>query len=166
MILEISSGTDTVAVEITSNSSKRKIHLDGTEILCDWIRLAEGHYSLILNGSVFDIVVDVGSETSKAASRAGTYSLRITDPRRTGLKPRAEAGPSGVQRVCADMPGKVVRVLVQQGDAVGYDQSLLVLEAMKMQNEIRAPKAGIVKEVAVAGGTTVNTGDFLVSIES
>jgi biotin carboxyl carrier protein len=49
---------------------------------------------------------------------------------------------------------------------VDYDQSLLVLEAMKMQNEIRARKSGMVKEVAAVGGTTVNSGDFLLSIES
>jgi pyruvate carboxylase subunit B len=64
------------------------------------------------------------------------------------------------------MPGKIIRVLVQEGETVAHDQSLLVLEAMKMQNEIRSPKSGIVKEVAVAGGITVNTGDFLLSIES
>jgi pyruvate carboxylase subunit B len=78
----------------------------------------------------------------------------------------AEEGPAGLLRMRAEMPGKIVRVLVREGESVAYDQGLLVLEAMKMQNEIRAPKSGTIKEVAVTGGITVNTGDFLLSIES
>ena len=63
------------------------------------------------------------------------------------------------------MPGKVVRILVQAGQKVEYEQGLLVLEAMKMQNEIRAPKGGIVKEIGVAEGRPVSTGEFLISLE-
>jgi biotin carboxyl carrier protein len=74
-------------------------------------------------------------------------------------------GQAGLQRLCAEMPGKVIRVLVREGDAVVYEQGLLVIEAMKMQNEIRAPKAGTIKAVGVAAGRTVNTGDFLLSLE-
>jgi len=65
----------------------------------------------------------------------------------------------------ADMPGKVIRLLVRDGEAVASGQALLVLEAMKMQNEIRSPKAGVVREVAVEAGRTVNSGDLLIAIE-
>jgi len=166
VILEISSGTDSIAVEITSSGSKRKIRLGGTDMLCDWVRLGDGHYSLILDGTVHDVHVNLDPETCVVSSRAGTYSFRILDPRRSDSRQNAENGQSGVQRICADMPGKVVRIHVQAGDAVAFDQSLLVLEAMKMQNDIRAPKSGVVNEVLVQSGTTVNTGDFLLSIES
>ncbi len=167
MILEISNATDKIAIEITANGGgQKKIRLGGTEIICDWVRLADGHYSLIVDGKVLDALVNFDPETCIVTSRAGTYSFRILDPRRAGSRHKAEEGASGIQRVCADMPGKIIRVKVQEGEAVAYDQSLLVLEAMKMQNEIRAPKGGIIKEVAVAPGTTVNTGDFLLSVES
>ncbi len=166
MILEISNGIDNVSVEIISNGGKKKIRLGGTEILCDWVRLADGHYSLILNGNVLDVLVNIDPETCVVTSRAGTYAFRITDPRRSGLRQTLDESSAGVQRLCADMPGKIVRVLVQEGDAVAADQTLLVLEAMKMQNEIRAPKAGVIKQIAVTPGATVNTGDFLLSIES
>ncbi len=166
MIIEISSGTEKVAVEILSNGGKKKIRLGGTEILCDWVRLADGHYSLILDGSVLDVMVNLSPETCVVTSRSGTYSYRVIDPRRAGFMQQAEEGSSGVKRVCADMPGKVVRVLVQEGDTVSFDQTLLVLEAMKMQNEIRAPKAGVVRKIGVDAGVAVNTGDFLLSIES
>jgi biotin carboxyl carrier protein len=166
MILEIGSGTDKVAVEITSDGGRKNIRLGGTDMLCDWVRLADGHYSLILDGSVFDLAVDVDTETCVVTSRAGICSFRIVDPRRSRSKQRSEEGRSGVQRIYADMPGKILRILVGEGDTVAQDQGLLVLEAMKMQNEIRAPKSGVVKEVIATPGNIVNTGDFLLSIES
>jgi biotin carboxyl carrier protein len=166
VILEISNGTDKVAVEIISNGSQRKIRLGGTEIPCDWARLADDHYSMILDGNVLDILVNVDHETCVITSRSGVYSFRVVDPRRPGFMQASEEVSAGIQRLCADMPGKIIRVLVQAGDTVALDQNLLVLEAMKMQNEIRAPKSGVVKEVAVPSGTIVNTGDFLLSIES
>lgn len=166
MILEISHGEYKVAVEIESNDGKKKIRLGGNDIVCDWVRIADGHYSLILDGTVHDIHVNMSPDICDVSSRVGTYSFRILDPRRLGLKEYGEDSQSGLQRICADMPGKVVRLLVQKGDDVLYDQGLLVLEAMKMQNDIRAPKTGVVREIAVQPGTTVNTGDFLLSIES
>ncbi len=166
VILEIIEGAHRIAVEITSNDGRKKIRMGGKDILCDWVRLEDGHYSLILDGTVHDLHVNLSAETCDVSSRAGTYSFRISDPRRQGTRDHWEDSQSGVQRICADMPGKVIRILVQDGDAVVYDQSLLVLEAMKMQNDIRAPKSGIVKEVAVQPGTTVNTGDLLLVIES
>jgi biotin carboxyl carrier protein len=63
------------------------------------------------------------------------------------------------------MPGKVVRVLVEAGQAVEAGQGVVVVEAMKMQNELKSPKAGAVAEVRVEPGATVNAGDVLVVIE-
>ena len=65
----------------------------------------------------------------------------------------------------AEMPGKVIRLLCEVGDEVALDQGLVVIEAMKMQNEIRAPKSGVVKEIGVEEGKRVNSGDFLLSLE-
>lgn len=166
MILEISSGTDKVAVEISTNNGSRKIRLGGTEILCDWLRLADGHYSLILDGSVLDVLVNVDPETCVVTSSTGTYTFRVMDSRRAASRQKAEPGASGLQHVYAEMPGKIVRVLVGEGETVGYDQGLLVLEAMKMQNEIRAPKDGVVRKIAATPGSTVKAGDLLLSIES
>ena len=63
------------------------------------------------------------------------------------------------------MPGKVVRILVEQGAEVKQGEGVIVVEAMKMQNEMKAPKDGIIKEIRVAEGATVNAGDILVVIE-
>jgi len=165
LILEISGANQKVSIEITSVGGTRKIRVGDAEISCDWVKLAVGHYSLILDGGVFDLMVNIDTDTCMVTSHEGTYSFRITDPRHLA-RPPVEEGSAGLQRVCAEMPGKIIRILVQEGDTVAYDQSLLVLEAMKMQNEIRASKGGIVKEIAAAAGIAVNTGDFLLSIES
>ena len=91
MILEISNGTATIDVEISSNGGSRKILLAGTEVECDCVRLAEGHYSLILNGRVLDVLVNVDPETCVVTSQAGTYSFRVKDPRRSASRQKAEA---------------------------------------------------------------------------
>jgi biotin carboxyl carrier protein len=77
----------------------------------------------------------------------------------------ADAGRAGLQPVVAPMPGRVVRVLVGPGDAVAARQGVIVVEAMKMENELRSPKAGTVKEVTVTAGTSVEAGRVLVVIE-
>ena len=76
-----------------------------------------------------------------------------------------EIGRAGLQPVVAPMPGRVVRVLVSPGDDVVARQGVVVVEAMKMENELRSPKAGKVKEVNVTPGTSVEAGRVLVVIE-
>jgi acetyl/propionyl-CoA carboxylase alpha subunit len=133
--------------------------------MCDCVLLPDGHYSIILDGAVFDWRVDLDGDSCSIVGRDGNYTLRIIDPRRMAHAKDVAEGQEGLQRITADMPGKVVRVLVEKDETVNYDQGLLVLEAMKMQNEIRAPKNGTVKEIGVTEGMAVNSGDFLVSLE-
>lgn len=87
-----------------------------------------------------------------------------TDRRRSGRAGDAEAGGSGEQRLHAPMPGRIVRVLVKPGDEVAPRQGLLVIEAMKMENELVAVRAGQVTEIAVAEGDTVDGGRLLLRI--
>ncbi len=165
MILEVESDSHRVRIDVTTAAGMRKVTLDGKEILCDWALLPDGHYSLILGGRVYDFIIDFSSDHCVVVGRDGSQTLRIADPRRLNLGHEVEEGQAGLQRLTADMPGKVVRVLVNKGDSVAYDQGLLVLEAMKMQNEIRAPKGGVVREIGVTAGAAVGTGEFLLSIE-
>ena len=89
----------------------------------------------------------------------------VVDGQRHGR--RGAGGPSGagVQRVTAPMPGRVVRVLVAVGDEVTHRQGLVVVEAMKMENELGAPKAGRITEIAVVEGVSVEAGRLLIVIE-
>ena len=165
MILEIGCRDHRFTVEVTNAAGVRKVMLNGEEVLCDWVKLADGHYSLIAGGHVGDFIIELSDDTCTVVGRDGLHTLSIFDARRLASKRDVEFGQSGLQQLTADMPGKVVRVLVHEGDPVEFDQGLLVLEAMKMQNEIHAPKGGIVRKIGVTAGTAVSTGQFLLSLE-
>jgi biotin carboxyl carrier protein len=165
LIFEIGTEDKKIAVEVGSTIGTRRIRMGDAEILCDWKKLADGQYSMIVDGQVYDFLIDLDTDACEVLSRMAEYNFRIMDPRRAHYKQAAEEVRQGLQRICADMPGKVLRVMAKKGDFVALDEGLLILEAMKMQNEIRSPKSGTVAEVKVTAGMTVNTGDFLLSIE-
>jgi biotin carboxyl carrier protein len=96
---------------------------------------------------------------------AGRLASVAVNGRRTGRAADTGAAGHGEQRIAAPMPGRVVRVLVGAGDDVAARQPVVVVEAMKMENELRAPRAGRVKDVAVAAGASVEAGRVLVVIE-
>ncbi len=127
---------------------------------------------LIFNGErVYQCRID----KTAARGAAGTaevyignqvYAVEVIDPKRRRSGQRTGAHDlDGSAQIVAPMPGKIVRVLVQQGASVEAGDALLVVEAMKMQNEIKAPRAGIVVKLAAETGATVNAGDVLAVIE-
>jgi biotin carboxyl carrier protein len=93
------------------------------------------------------------------------FTVHVIDPRALPTGGSASGATSGRARITAPMPGKIVRVLVEQGAEVAAGDGLLVVEAMKMQNEIKAPKSGMVVELYVEQGATVAAGDVLVIVE-
>src|SRR5208282_2988183 len=112
----------------------------------------------------FEVRVEMHQGTGSGLSVvAGNreFSAEIRDPRRWRRKRGAAAEAEGRQQVVAPMPGKIVRVLVKAGEAVDVKQGLLVVEAMKMQNEIRSPKSGTIERLLVTEGQTVNAGEIL-----
>src|SRR2546423_6389690 len=123
-----------------------------------------GEYLLVHEGGVYECRVGRarGAKTRGAlnvAVGAGAYDVTLTDPKHL----RGAEGPGGHDagraQITAPMPGKVVRVAVEVGQAVEAGAGLVVVEAMKMQNELKSPKAGTVVEVRVQAGATVNAGD-------
>jgi biotin carboxyl carrier protein len=95
----------------------------------------------------------------------GSRVLAVTANGRRHQKRRTEEASAGPQRIVSPMPGKIVRVLVQPGDAVSARQPLVVVEAMKMENELRALRDGIVRDVHVKKGASVEAGTPLVLVE-
>jgi biotin carboxyl carrier protein len=96
---------------------------------------------------------------------ATPVAVALDSRRRWGRKDEAGAGATGPQRVVAPMPGKVVRVLVGPGEAVRARQPLVVVEAMKMENELRAGRDGTVAEIHAREGTSVDAGALLIVIQ-
>jgi biotin carboxyl carrier protein len=121
-------------------------------------------YSVLLDGRMYDARVEETPTGLVVVIDGYRFEMEVRDPRRWSRKDAARAG-DGVQTVVAPMPGKVVRVLVAQGDEVKAGQGLLVVEAMKMQNEIKAARAGRVLSLTVKEGATVAAGQVLATIE-
>ena len=141
--------------------------LDGEPFQADVMELEPGAFSLLIGGKSYTVRVAASGETGeyRVALCGAEYAVAVRDPRRLvrggGAKPSLE----GKQDVAARMPGKVVRLLVAQGDAVERGQGLIVVEAMKMQNEIKCPKAGRVEKILVREGQPVNAGELLLTVE-
>ncbi|HVP54758.1 MAG TPA: biotin/lipoyl-containing protein [Candidatus Eisenbacteria bacterium] len=93
------------------------------------------------------------------------YAVDVQDPRSLRTRRAAGAGEAGPQKITAPMPGKIVRVIVGVGDEVKAGQGVIVMEAMKMQNEMKSPKDGRVQKILTSEGSTVNAGDTLAVIE-
>lgn len=121
--------------------------------------------SLIYKGKSFEIRRECSSDGVRIWINGESYPVEVSDPRSLrGRKKRSdlEAGP---RKLIAPMPGKVVRVLVGESGEVEAGQGIIVIEAMKMQNEIKSPKKGRVQKIAVQSGASVNAGDLLVVVE-
>jgi biotin carboxyl carrier protein len=123
---------------------------------------------LLTGGRVFDCRVDGPTESGLPVDvSVGTqsYAVTLSDPRRLRSATAAGALAGGVARITAPMPGKVVRVMVEAGAEVEAGDGIVVVEAMKMQNELKSPRAGKVLTVKVEVGATVDGGDVLAEIE-
>lgn len=161
MKLEIDIGGRTRQVEIAGQGRHLRGALDGRPFEADATEAAPGIYSILIGGHSFEACVDPRGPALRVHIGDREFSAEVVDPRRWRRRRGAALEAEGRQQVTAPIPGKVVRVLVKAGDAVEAGQSLLVVEAMKMQNEIRAPKSGSVERLMVADGQAVNAGDVL-----
>ena len=148
-----------------------EVTLDGRRLVADLVRTGSG-WSLLVgpaeSGSLqsFELAIEEHSEGATVYVEGQPIPVRMSGARGRFARPRAssEQGASGPRRIVAPMPGRVVKVLVKPGDTVDARQGLVVVEAMKMENELRAPGAGTVTEVKVTEGTSVEANAVLVVI--
>jgi biotin carboxyl carrier protein len=128
------------------------------------LEVEPGIYSVLLEGRSFEARIE-RTENAWAVTIGGRrLVIEVADPRRLSRKSRGLHG-EGRQRIASPMPGKVVRVLVAQGDRVEAGQGIIVVEAMKMQNELKAPGGGRVVTLSAQEGATVAAGEVLAVIE-
>lgn len=119
------------------------------------------NYTITVNGNVYDVTVEEGTGSTSGAAKAATPKAAAP---KAAPKAAAPAGAQGAVKVNAPMPGKILKVNVNAGTAVKKGDVLLVLEAMKMENEIKAPKDGTITSVNVNKGDAVESGTLLVTI--
>jgi biotin carboxyl carrier protein len=161
MKLAVNIGGRTRAIEIGAHGRRVHGELDGRPFDADATEVAPGIYSILLGGQSFEARVEPHGPALRIFVAGREFSAEIIDTRRWRRRRGTALETEGRQQVIAPMPGKVIRVLVKTGDAVEAGQGLLVVEAMKMQNEIRAPKSGTVERLFVAEGQAVNAGEVL-----
>lgn len=159
--LEIDGKKHRVDLPADADSGTSTCMVDGKAVAVDAQFLQPGVLSLLIEGRQYRCVLD-GSGVWIGGKR---FEFEVEDPRSLQGRRNAGANTEGPRAVKAPMPGRVIRVLVESGDEVAEGQGVVVIEAMKMQNELKSPKAGRVSRVAVAVGDTVGSGDVLVVIE-
>jgi biotin carboxyl carrier protein len=120
-----------------------------------------GTWSILIDGRSYAVTILGAGEVSV---NGRVFHVDVFDPRELRGR-RSAADKSGPQAISAPMPGRVIRVLVEPGQEVATGQGLIVVEAMKMQNEMKAPRAGRVAAVKTVPGATVSAGDVLLVIE-
>jgi biotin carboxyl carrier protein len=139
--------------------------LDGKTLKGSARLIESGILSLIIGGDSYLCVLDQTSEEASVLVNGKRYGFLLDDPRSLKKKHAGGSSHSGPMSIKASMPGRVIRVLVESGDQVSAKQGILVIEAMKMQNEIKAPRGGKILELRAVPGATVNAGDVLAVIE-
>jgi biotin carboxyl carrier protein len=156
------SGKQTRIVDLERSGDAWRISLDGQPIEADIIEIAPHTISILLDGRSYTLQI---TEPSLGVLQLQTpfqeFTAEVADPRAWRGRTHGALQLVGRQHVAAPMPGKVVRVLVNVGDQVEAGQGLLVVEAMKMQNEIRSPKTGIIERLLAKEGQPVNAGEVL-----
>lgn len=163
MKLEVEIAGAKRSVEIQRAGGRLSCSIDGRAIDGNIVELGAGVYSFIIEGRSIEVRVESRGDAFRVTSAGHEFVAAVRDPRRYRAG-GAGAAAEGRQHVNAPMPGKVVHLLVSAGDTVEAGQGLLVVEAMKMQNEIRSPKAGTVEKLVVVEGQPVNAGDTLAII--
>jgi biotin carboxyl carrier protein len=175
----------TYTVDTEENGQQRRVIIDGQEYQLDWRRIAPlaadarghtpggGRFSLVITGKSYDVVArnitpsgTKNSQTYEITIAGQRFEVTVEDEHTRTLEELARSGVhSGAASIQAPMPGLVVNVLVEPGTSVTEGQTVAVLEAMKMENDLLSPITGTVKEIRVEKGQTVDQNQVLVVIE-
>lgn len=151
-------------IEILAPAPACHFRIDGgSEQIADVALPAPGNYSILLGGRSYDVLVERAPRHLIVTLEGHHFEIEVLDPRRWSRNTAGRGGEQ-IESLIAPMPGKVVRVLAAVGDAVRAGQGLMVVEAMKMQNEMKASRAGRVLSVSAKEGATVTAGEVLATI--
>jgi len=160
--LTINGGEQTIELQSAAPSHRFQLG-DSAERMAVVETPEPGVYSVLMNGRSYDAYVDETPNGLAVSLQGFHFEIAVRDPRRWSRKAGGMGG-EGVQTIASPMPGKVVRVLVAAGDAVEAGQGIVVVEAMKMQNEMKAPRKGTVLSLPAREGATVAAGETLATI--
>jgi biotin carboxyl carrier protein len=169
MAYEISIEHRTARVELLNRAGSRAlIAVDDHKYDIDIVMVERGVYSILYNGISYNVELIEGESGKKyiVNTFAKSFNTEIIDAESKYINSRNQGiDPEGANHIASPMPGKVVRIPVAVGDTVAAGQTLIVVEAMKMQSEFKASGEKIVREILVSEGDTVNAHQIMLKLE-
>jgi biotin carboxyl carrier protein len=165
MIYEVTVDGKPHRLELERAQDLWRCRFDGQEILVDAVMTRRDVLSLLVDGHSYEIKREQGAIDLHMWVGNTRFGVEVRDPRSLRSRKDAAGDEKGPRKLVAPMPGRIVRVLVKEKSEVEAGQGVVVVEAMKMQNEIKSPKKGMVQKVLAAEGANVNAGDVLAIVE-
>jgi biotin carboxyl carrier protein len=165
MIYDITIDGKDYRLELSRAGERWRCVLDGEEIPLDAAMPRGDVLSLLIDGKTYEVRRERTPVETHICVGSSRYVAEVRDPRSLRNRRGGARVEEGPLKLIASMPGKVVRILAAEKTAVEAGQGVIVVEAMKMQNEIKSPKKGRVSRIVAAAGTTVNAGDVLAVVE-
>ena len=161
------SGGRDCRLEVLQDMAGFRVRLDDREFPVDFLQVDPGLYSLLIDSRSYEVDLLELEDAMMVLVNGQPFRVEIQDERARRLQAAGGTGhaKAGKRLITAPMPGKVVRLLVRLGDPVQAGDGIVVVEAMKMENELKAPTAGTVTEIRVQEGRAVGGGEVLVVVE-
>jgi biotin carboxyl carrier protein len=164
MIYDVTINGRHYRLELSRGDGRWSCRLNGREVEVDAVLARPDVLSLRIGNRAYEVKCERVASDLHLWVGSERFSVDVRDPR--SLRGRARTvDDHGPRKLTAPMPGKVVRVLASQGSEVEAGAGVLVVEAMKMQNEIKSPKRGTIQKILVSEGAAVNAGDVLAIVE-
>jgi len=151
-------------LELDRSDNTWSCRLNGKPVRVDAVLARPNVLSLFIGNKAYEVKCERVSGDIHIWVGSRRFAAEVRDPRSLRSRIRV-ADDQGPRKLSAPMPGKVVRVLLKQGDQVEAGTGVVVVEAMKMQNEVKSPKKGAIQKILVSEGTAVNAGDILAIVE-
>jgi len=167
MIYDIQLGQESQSVKVTPEGEGRyTVSVNDRKYAVDLTEPQPDLFSMLVDGRSYEVGVDLEDEDCNLYLYDQFFQLKVRDPRRMALLGKGEADQvGGTVEILAPMPGKVVKILAGRDEEVTEGQGVAVVEAMKMENELKSPKAGTVVDILVEEGQAVDANAVLLVIE-
>jgi len=165
MVYDVTIDDKNYRLELEQADGGWQCRLDGREIQMDAVLARRDVLSVLIHGKAYEIKRERTATDLHLWVGSARYAAELRDPRSLRGRKGSTGDDRGPKKLLAPMPGKVVRVLLKEGSEVQPGQGILVMEAMKMQNEIKSPKKGILVKLVASEGSAVNAGDVLAIVE-
>ena len=165
MVYEVIVGGKSYRLELEKAAGGWQCRLDGQPIHVDAVITRRDVLSLLVDGHAYEIKREQTATDLHMWVGRSHFAVELRDPRSLRSRQKAAGDEKGPRKILAPMPGRIVRLLVAENSEVEAGQGIVVVEAMKMQNEIKSPKKGVVKKILATAGAAVNPGDVLAIVE-